>query len=276
MRWLLIPVFVLFAAYVGIGALLFVAQNRLVHLPDMPSRELHRTPEVIEATWEEIRVPQQDGPALHGWYVEAPRARGTLLFFHGNAGNISHRLESIELFRQLGVHVLIFDYRGYGRSEGSPSEPGLKADAEAVASWLHGERGVPPEETVYFGRSLGGALAAHAAHQAAEPPAGLILESSFTSLPALGADLYPFYPVRWLARMEYDTLGALESVRLPTLVVHSPEDEIVPFHHAERLSAVEHARLLEIRGDHNSGFLTSGALYRDGIGEFLDRTLPRR
>ncbi|MBK5936731.1 alpha/beta hydrolase [Halorhodospira sp. 9621] len=260
--------------YVGFGALLFFGQERMVHLPQIPSRELQSAPADRGWDYQDLAIPSTDGVTLHGWRIPADSPRGVVVFFHGNAGNISHRLDTIAILRDLGLDVIIFDYRGYGQSEGSAHEAGLHEDARAVARWVREELGVPSERMVFHGRSLGGALAASAARHTS--PAALILESSFTSAEAVARDLYPFYPARWLTRLEYATADYLAETRAPVLIVHSRDDEIIPYHHARSLreAAPGEAQLLTIRGDHNTGFLTSGRAYRDGLRQFLDQHLP--
>jgi len=169
----------------------------------------------------------------------------------------------------LGLTTLIFDYRGYGRSEGEPSEEGTYRDAEAAWRFVTEGRHIPPHEVVLFGRSLGAAIAADLATRV--NPAALIIESAFTSIPDLAAALYPFLPARWLARFRYSTQAALVSVLCPLLIVHSRDDEIIPFTHGQRLFAVanEPKRLLELRGGHNDGFLVSRHAYMDGLHAFL-------
>jgi fermentation-respiration switch protein FrsA (DUF1100 family) len=212
---------------------------------------------------------------LDGWFVPAEHPRGVLLFFHGNAGNISHRLGSLQIFHDLGLSTFIFDYRGYGRSEGKVSEQGTYRDGEAAWRYLTVERGIPNDSIVYFGRSLGASIAAHLAMKQA--PAALILESAFTSVPDVGARAYPFLPVRWLARFQYDTQEYLQSVSAPVLIIHSPQDEVIPFKFGRALfaSANEPKQFLEIRGGHNEGFQLSGRVYIDGIDEFLRVHLDR-
>ncbi len=255
-------------AYLLIVLLMYLGQSRLLHLPGLPGRTLVATPESIGLDYEDVTFAAADGVELHGWFVPAKDARATVLFFHGNAGNISHRLDSLRILHGLGLSTFIIDYRGYGRSEGRPSESGLYADARAAWSELVDERGIDPEHIIAFGRSLGGAVAACLAGE--RTLGGLILESSFTSVPDLGAELYPWLPVRWLARLDYDTRACLAEVRAPVLVVHSPDDDIIPFHHGEALAAVADVELLRIRGDHNTGFLRSGDLYRRGLERFVD------
>ncbi|MCP4378036.1 MAG: alpha/beta hydrolase, partial [bacterium] len=160
-------------------------------------------------------------------------------------------------------------YRGYGQSEGSPSEQGTYRDAEAAWTYLTRKRKIDASKIVLFGRSLGGAVAAWLAVE--KHSAGVILESTFTSVPDRGAELYKYLPVRFLARINYNTLGRIDKLRCPLLVIHSPDDEIIPYHHGQQLfeSAKEPKRFLEISGGHNGGHITSGTLYTNALAEFL-------
>ncbi len=259
--------YALFVTYV------YFTQSQLLFLPHIPGPSLRHIPTDVGLAFEELSLETADGEKLNGWYVPADQARGTLLFFHGNAGNISHRLDSIAIFHRLGLNVLIFDYRGYGLSSGKPSEAGTYRDAEAAWHHLVEERGIAPASIVLFGRSLGGAVATWLAMRA--QPAGLIIESSFTSVPDLGSELYPWLPVRWLSRLQYNTRERLGTVRAPVLVIHSTQDEIIPFRHGRSLyeAANEPRHLLEMVGGHNDGFMVSGEAYRRGIDVFLDEIL---
>lgn len=264
---------ILAGGYLFLVVLMYFAQERLLYLPHVPGRELQASPADIGLAYESVTLETEDGVQLHGWHVPASGDGPTVLFFHGNAGNISHRLDSLEIFHRLGLNVFIIDYRGYGESEGSPSEQGLYRDADAALAWLRNQQEVPAECVVAFGRSLGAAVAAYTA---AEHEVGaLILESAFLSVPELGAEIYPWLPVRTLARMDFDTADWLEQSREPVLVVHSPEDEIAPFDHGQRLHELsgDRGRMLEIRGDHNTGFLHSGERYTGGLAAFLDDEL---
>ncbi|MBI3570399.1 MAG: alpha/beta hydrolase [Gammaproteobacteria bacterium] len=256
------------AGYVVIAGLLYLYQDRLVYFPE---RVLAATPAQTGLAYETVRFTSTDGVGLSGWFIPAPKARATLLFCHGNAGNISHRLESIRQFHQLGLNVFIFDYRGYGASEGAPTEAGTYRDAEAARRYLVETRGLASERIIYFGRSLGAAIAAWLATQ--HPPRALIVESAFTSVPDFGAEIYPWLPVRWLARLHYPTREYLQSVKSPVLVIHSRDDEIVPFRHGESLYATAKApkEFLEIHGGHNDGFLISGTQYTRHLNDFLRR-----
>jgi hypothetical protein len=257
--------------YVGVAAVLYFLQSRLVY---QPSRDILRTPADAGLPFEQVTLRAEDGVRLSAWFVPARDAEGAVLFCHGNAGNMSGRVDSLAVFHRLGLSVLIFDYRGYGRSEGSPGEEGTYLDAQAAWDHLVNLRGVPPGRIVLFGRSLGGAVAARLA--ARHRPGALVLESTFTSLPDLAADLFPWLPARWLCRFSYDTASRLGGINCPVLVVHSREDDLIPFSHGRKLfdAAAPPRTFLAISGTHNDGFLTSGSVYTDGLKAFLSAHRP--
>lgn len=263
--------------YVLVVALMWGFQERLLYLPNA-GREHVATPADRGLAWEAVTLTTEDDVALDAWWVPAPEPRASLLFFHGNAGNISHRLESIAQFHRLGLSVLIVDYRGYGRSEGRPSEAGTALDARAAWQWLR-DVVSEPDEIVVFGRSLGAAVAAELAaslEQQQAAPAAVILESPFRSVPALAQQLYPFLPVRWLARIDYPVETYVTQISAPLLVIHSHDDEIIPFAQGEAVyrAAQEPKQLLEIQGGHNTGFLDSEPAYSEGIDAFLHAYTP--
>ena len=215
-----------------------------------------------------------DGTRLHGWFVPATSPRGTLLFSHGNAGNIGHRLDSIRQFHSLGLNVLIYDYRGFGASEGKPTEAGTYLDVKAAWDYLLEERMIAAQEIIIFGRSLGAAMATELASQ--NRSAAVILESAFTSVPDMAASIYPWLPVRLLSRYQYNNLEKVSLISSPLLVIHSRADEIVPYVHAERLFAAanEPKQFLELSGGHNDGNHVSHDVYMQTLRRFLERTLP--
>jgi fermentation-respiration switch protein FrsA (DUF1100 family) len=220
-----------------------------------------------------VRLVTDDGVGLHGWLITAPKKRSTppstLLFFHGNAGNLSHRGDSIAIFTDLGLDVLIIDYRGFGRSEGSPTEQGLYADAAAAWRWLTQTRAVPPENIVLFGRSLGGAIATQLA--ARTLPAGLIVESSFDRLRSLADAHYPLLSRLTPLRYRFPAADEIAAIRCPVLVLHSSDDRIVPARLGRRLYAAASApkTFVELRGGHNDGFLRSQPQYQEALDAFL-------
>ena len=248
---------------------LYFYQSRLLFLPNLPSRAVERSPSAVGLAYEPVDLVTSDNIHLDGWFIPAPEKRGVILFCHGNAGNISHRLDSLLLFHRLGFSTLIFDYRGYGRSQGRPSEEGTYLDAEAAWHYLTRERSTTPSRIILFGRSLGAAVAVHQA--AVNTPGALIVESSFTSVPDIAAGLYPFLPARWLSRLDYNVQQQLQRVSCPVLVVHSRDDEIIPFRHGRALYAAanEPKQFLELRGGHNDGFLLTGQTYVQKLDGFL-------
>ena len=255
------------AVYAVLCLALYLFQSRLVFFP---TSDLWATPKTAGLDYEDVHLTAGDGTRVHGWYIPAPEAGAlTLLFLHGNAGNISHRLESLRIFHLLGVATLIIDYRGYGQSGGNPSEANSYEDA--LLAWRHltTERGIAPERIVVFGRSLGAGVATWLAREVR--PAGLILESPFRSVPALAAEVYPMFPVRYLARIHYDNTARVAEIACPLLVAHSAGDEIIPIEHGRAVfeAAPQPKRFLEMRGGHNDGFLVTGTDYYEALKAFL-------
>jgi fermentation-respiration switch protein FrsA (DUF1100 family) len=267
------------AVYVLLGLLLYLLQGSMVFQAKVPGRALDATPADIGLDYEDVGIDTADGERLHGWYVPAPagHARGVLLFFHGNAGNISHRLESIGIFNRLGLDVLIIDYRGYGLSTGKPTEAGTYLDAQAAWNYLRQARGVAAGRIVVFGRSLGGAVGAWLASQlpADETPAAVIIESGFSSGADMARRLYPVFPARLLTRLQYPVVDYAERLRSPLLVVHSRDDEIIPYAMGRAIfeAAPQPKSFLELRGDHNAGFWISREGYTAGLEAFLGEVL---
>ena len=263
-------------AYAAMVTLLFVFQSRLVYFPET-GREISTTPRNHGLDFEAVAIRTEDAETLAAWWVPAPgvsQPRGTVLFFHGNAGNISHRIDYLLMFSRLGYATLIFDYRGYGQSSGSPSEEGTYRDAEAAWRWLTRARGIAAGDIVYVGESLGGAVASWLAVR--HPPRALVLLSTFTSVPELGAQLYPFLPVRLISRFGYDNLAHVRQSKAPLLVAHSRDDEIIPFAHGRAIfeAAAGPKRFLEMRGGHNDGFIFMRDEWVKALAEFLTSCEP--
>lgn len=269
---------ILLTAYIGFALVLYFFQSHLVFYPEI-GREIIAAPSQVGLPHEDIRLTTDDGLSLHGWFIPAAEARGTVLFLHGNAGNISHRIDTLQMFHRLGYSTLIFDYRGYGNSSGTPSEQGTYRDAEAAWRYLTEQRRIPPCQIVLFGESLGGAVASWLA--ARQKPAALVIASGFTSAPDLAQHFYPYLPVRWLARLRYDTRENLRAVAAPVLIAHSPEDEIIPFEHGQALYATANSpkRFLELGGGHNDGFIFMRESWvgelKDFLGGHINATCPR-
>lgn len=254
--------------------------------------------------YEDISFTAEDGASLHGWLTTAnvsSRSKAavvphmdiplllepvipscsplppsslplTVVVFHGNAGNLANRIQKLRIFRQLGVDVLLFEYRGYGRSRGRPTERGTYLDGQAAVDWLS-RRGVPLERMVFYGESLGCAVALETALR--RPPAALILDSGFTSTIAMGKAVFPFLPVRLMVSFHYDNLSKVPMLKAPLLVMHSPDDDIVPYRMGRALfeAAPEPKRFVETRGDHNGGFLETPN-WAESIRAFLLERLP--
>ncbi|MCP4580212.1 MAG: alpha/beta hydrolase [candidate division Zixibacteria bacterium] len=237
----------------------------------IPHRDITMLPSDVGLSFDDVRMTTSDGGEINGWFIPAENQNKVLLFCHGNAGNISHRIESLQIFNKLGLSTFIFDYRGYGKSEGKPTEKGTYLDAEAAWNYLINEKQIKPEDIVIFGRSLGGSVASWLAKE--KSPSALILESAFTSIPDIAGELYPIFPVRLLSRFQYDTKEYVASARCPVLIIHSRKDELIPYHHGETLfnSANDPKEFLEITGGHNDGFILSGKLYEDGLAGFINR-----
>lgn len=237
-----------------------------------PARLIERTPADTGWRFDDVRLKTADGETIHGWFVraEAP-ARLTVLFFHGNAGNISHRLEKLSDLRGLRADTFIVDYHGYGESSGSPSEQATTLDADAAYAWLTRERALDPRGLVVYGESLGAAVAVDLA--ARVPVGGLVVESGFTSAVDVGREMLPFLPVSWIVRNRYDSAAKIGSVAAPVLILHSRNDEFFAWRHPERLLAAarEPKTLVALHGGHNDAFLVSAAAYRSALDEFFAR-----
>ncbi len=251
---------------------MFLRQESFVFFPE---RVMSGTPGNWRMSFDAVRLRADDGVALAAWWVPAEGTRGAVVFAHGNGGNMSHRLEKVRLLHDLGVSVLAFDYRGYGRSEGKPSEEGTHRDMDAAVEFVTRERGVPVARQVYLGESLGGAVAVEAASR--WKPAGLILESTFTSVAAMARRYYPWLPVRLLVTIRYDSLSRIGGVACPVLVLHSPDDDLVPYAMGRELfgAASGPKSFVDLSGGHNGGGIAASAGARSALREFLDTVIER-
>jgi len=257
---------VLFITYWGLGVILYFMQPKFLY---SPVREIPYTPGELGLDFESVAFKSADGMQLNGWYIPADNSQLTVLFCHGNGGNMMHRLDSINLFYNLGLNCFIFDYRGYGSSEGEPSEEGTYLDVAAAYKWLTEKKRISPDNVILFGRSLGGSIAAHLATKVKAK--ALIIESTFTSYVDIGRKFYPYMPVRWFARFSYRTIDYIKQVNCPVMIIHSRNDEVVPFEFGLELyeTANEPKELVEIFGSHNDGFLVSGEIYKQAWTKWL-------
>ena len=236
-----------------------------------PEREIEATPESVGLSYEDVYFKTADGVRLNGWFVPAPDSSDVMIWFHGNAGNISHRVENLRLFHDLlGLSVFIFDYREYGRSEGSVSEEGTYRDADAALVWLTGRTDLPADRIIYFGRSLGAAVAVELALKA--PPRALILETPMTSIRDMARKVMPYLPVGFLIGTEYDSLSKIGTIHVPLLILHGDRDEVVPFEQGRRLfeAANPPKEFYVIPGaSHNNTYTAGGRPYWQAWKTFL-------
>ena len=259
--------FILVSVWVLLSLLLYIFQPRFIYFPQS---KIDFTPDMAGLSFEDIYFKTEDDVLLNGWFIPADDARKTLLFFHGNGGNISHRLESLKIFHEMGLSVFIIDYRGYGQSQGTTSEQGTYRDAEAAWQFLTETRGISDEDIIIFGRSMGGAVAIWLAGK--HTPNLLILESAFTSVADMAKHYYPYLPTHLLVRIKYASIDRIEYIHCPILISHSQTDEIVPYKYGRELFEKAQApkSFLELKGGHNDGFIISGRSYIDGIENFIN------
>jgi pimeloyl-ACP methyl ester carboxylesterase len=282
--WRLARIMLLLCA--GIVIVVMAFEDKLIYFPskypdglwdvdNIPSREGELIPKV-----EDCYCETSDGLRLHGWFCAPHRKSGgvlvpvqtemVLLWFHGNAGNITYRYDIIRGMMELPAEVFIIDYRGYGKSEGNPTERGLYLDARAAWDYLTKTRGIPAERIIIFGKSLGGAPAIDLACQV--EPAGLIVQSSFTSAADMAASVLPFFPTVFL-HTKMDSIHKILNVHCPKLFIHSPADEVVPYKLGRRLydAALEPKEFYEVKGaPHNSTYIVGGKAYFDAIHDFVE------
>jgi len=257
--WLtaLIIIFVVWARYV---------ERRSIYFP---MKGIMTTPKSIDLPYEEIYFKTFDNVRLHSWFIpNDKRPAYTVIFCHGNAGNISHRLEKIALLYKLGLDIFIFDYRGYGKSEGTPSESGLYKDVDAAYKYLTEKRRIPKDNILLYGESIGGAVAINLA--AKSDVRALITEEAFTSTKDMTKIYYPFMP-HFIMSSKLDSVSKIKNIKSPKLIIHSIDDEIVPFRLGEKLfnAAGPPKRFLKIRGSHNTCFLDSEEEFMEGVRSFL-------
>jgi fermentation-respiration switch protein FrsA (DUF1100 family) len=238
-----------------------------------PRKPLITTPAEHGFNYESVQLYTSDGIRLHGWFLPKDNARATVLLCHGNAGNVSYQFDQIELFRKLNLSVLTFDYRGFGQSDGKPCEDGLYRDGDAAWRYLVETKHIAPEHIIIFGHSLGGSVAAWLGKEVCA--GAMILQSTFTTMKQIAKCVYPYFPLRKLMRSRYDTLANVSQAKSPVLVIHSPDDEVIPFKHGKDIfeAAKPPKEFLQICYGHNDGARRSPN-YVEGVKAFLDKYLP--
>ncbi|MDH5395267.1 MAG: alpha/beta hydrolase [Gammaproteobacteria bacterium] len=233
-----------------------------------PVKEVDVTPKEWELEYTALKLKLPDGQNIAAWYLPHPQAEKTVLFFHGNGGNMSHRGDSLYIFHKLKLNSLIIDYPGYGESEGSPSEKNLYDSADAAWQYLMTEKKTKAEKIIIFGRSLGGAVAADLASRV--NAGGLILESTFSSVRDMVSILFPGVSNLIYLRYSFDTLNKIKKIKSPVLVIHSPGDEVIPFVLGKKVfdSIESEKEFLQIKGGHNDGFMQSISSYMKILRNF--------
>ena len=237
-----------------------------------PGRTMDASGAELKRPFENVFFKSPDGVELNGWFYPADpnstHAKIAVLVCHGNAGNISDRLELYRPLLAAGAAVFAFDYRGFGLSKGRPSEEGTYRDAQAAYQWLR-QKGFAGSNIIAYGESLGGGIASELCLR--EETGGLILQSTFTSIPDVGAELYPWLPVRWISTIKYDTHSKLPKLKIPVLVMHSRDDDLIAFGHSQKNLAVanEPKFFCELKGEHNGG-VWSLPEFREAIEKLFD------
>lgn len=274
MRWFLsLPAWLRMMVPVLVGLWLFLRFFEWKSLY-YPARRIEATPATFQVSYEEVEFLAEDGVALHGWWVPHPQARGVVLYCHGNAGNISSLAPAAVPFHDMGLNVFFFDYRGYGKSRGFPTEKGTYRDARAayeVVRARYQDAETPP--VIVHGHSLGAAVAARLALE--KPVRGLVLDGAFPSVADMAAHIYPGLPLRWLLWFKYDTRACLAQQKVPKLFFHCPADSIVPYEMGRALydAAAEPKQFIDLPGDHNDmDWLWNGPL-RQAYEHFIAKCL---
>lgn len=234
-----------------------------------PTREFSYTPDNSGLEYEDVFMKTQDDQKINAWFILARNSSFTLLFCHGNGGNISHRVGKIEILNKLGLNIFIFDYRGYGKSEGRPSEQGIYLDAQAAYGYLTKEKNVSPEGIIVYGESLGAAVAVDLASKVELK--AMILEGAFSCAKDISREIYPFLPT-FILKSKFDSLSKIKKITSPKLFIHSVNDEIVPIHLSHKLfnAAPEPKTFRTIGGGHNTCHMDSQKEYTESIGTFID------
>jgi len=259
----------LVGGYVAICLAACTFQRSLLYFPGAPPV---LNPDQLGLTWRNVTLKTEDSESLGAWFVEAPKARGCILISHGNAGSLEHRLGLIASLVEMGYSVLLYDYRGYGTSTGKPTEDGLYLDGTSGYNWLLAE-GWKPSQIILWGESLGGGVATELATRF--ECAGLVLDHSFTSAVDAGSYHYPWLPVSLLSVDRFESLEKFPEIQVPILIIHSPDDRVIPYEHAERLLAAGQGRasLVTTEGGHNGLGFMSRASYRAHVRAFLETSL---
>jgi hypothetical protein len=272
LRSLALAAAVVFALFGGIA---MSVGDKLIFYPD--SGGDWDAPRRLGLSVEEIELRSEDGTRLFSWYLRGESGGPTVLFFQGNAGNITDRVDALVALGEAGADVFLLGYRGYGRSEGTPSERGLYSDARAAYRYLTEERAVPPARLVLYGESLGCALALDLASQV--PCAGIVLQSPFTSVRDMASRVLPLFPAHWFLKTKFDNLAKIASVAAPMLFFATRRDEVVPFEQTRRLFEAAPGDPTWVEFDdcgHNELFSRHRRDWKEAVAAFFERTSAGR
>ncbi|MBM4299667.1 MAG: alpha/beta hydrolase [Deltaproteobacteria bacterium] len=249
--------------------------DRLIFHPDPV---LHQTPAAAGLAFDDLFFTTEDNVRLHGWFVRHPKAMATLIWFHGNAGNISHRVENLKMLHErIPINIFIFDYRGYGQSGGSVSEAGTYKDGEAAIRFLKEKYNVGADELIIFGRSLGAAVAAEMANRFESM--AVILESPFASIQEMARAILPFLPLGSLTSTRYATVEKVRGIKAPLLILHGDRDEVVPFSQGKQVfaAALVPKTFYTIAGaGHNDTYFVGGERYYQAWRQHIEAAHRRR
>ncbi|MES0371875.1 MAG: alpha/beta hydrolase [Mariprofundaceae bacterium] len=265
--------FILVSTVAFVSGWMLINEDQYIYFPD---REIYHTPKTVGLEFQDIQLTTDDGIVLHGWLMPHPEARFTLLHFHGNAGNISHRLHLYEQWHRMGLSVLAMSYRGYGKSEGAPSEKGFYSDARAAWRELVQRQKIPSSQIIIVGRSMGCAVATKLATNISTEakPAALVLETPFTNIPDMATEHYPWMvPIRFLAQTQFDTLENIGRVHVPVMVISAENDELVPADMSRKIYAVANRpkQWIALPGMHNDFDISSSSTYTRAWNRWLNQ-----
>ncbi len=269
MLWIVIGAVAVFYSIVCVY--IYMAQDNMIFYP---TDDVAVTPHEVNLDYEEIFIKAGKKDSICTWFFPKEvnyLTHKTILFADGNAGNMSYRLESVLFLNQIGANVLMFDYRGYWKSSGKPTEEATYEDIMACYNWLVDVKGIKPENIILFGRSLGGAVAIDLAKKV--KCTGLIVESAFTSAPDVAAHVFPFFPVRLLSKYKYDSIKKIKNVKCPILITHSIDDDIIPFTMGQILfdEAKEPKEFVQLSGGHNERGYLRDSTYREAIARMISK-----
>jgi len=244
---------------------LFLEQRNLYY----PNKEIENTPDKWAIGYEDINFPTPDGKSLNGWFIPADGATVTILYCHGNGGNISHRIHKILFFHEMGFNVFVFDYRGYGRSKGFPTEGGIYKDTLAAYDYLVSRDDVNRDKLVVYGKSLGGAIATELCTK--REASALILESALASVEMRAKEMFPYLPMKLLTWQKYDALKKVKSITIPKLITHGQDDQVISFGHGLALfnNAAEPKKFIPFSGGHNEDVYTTSDEFKAELTKFL-------